>query len=128
MKSWLLGEVEVVPHLPEIIASGDDARVVLIELPAGDSLQDHQSHERARILVIDGEIEVTGAADEALVSGGPGLLLEFAPGERRQIDATTRARLLLLLSPWPGEGHPGAMSLEDKASVRARAAEKDSAG
>lgn len=125
MKSWLLNEIDVVPHLPEIIASDDDARVVLIELPAGESLQDHQSHEHARFLVIEGEIEVTGASAEALVSGGPGLMLEFDPNERRRIDAKSRSRLLLLLTPWPGEGHPGAMTLEEKSQARAKAATKN---
>jgi len=39
--------------------------------------------------------------------------------------ATADARLLLLLSPWPGDGHPGAMSLEEKAEARERAAERN---
>jgi hypothetical protein len=41
-----------------------------------------------------------------LVSGGAGLLAQFAPNERHEVRATEDARLLLLLSPWPGEGHP----------------------
>jgi hypothetical protein len=50
-------------------------------------------------------------------------MLEFDPGERHTVSARSDARLLLLLSPWPGDGHPGAMSLEEKATVRERAAE-----
>jgi hypothetical protein len=40
--------------------------------------------------------------------------------------ARSDARLLLVLAPWPGDGHPGAMSLEDKASARERAREHES--
>lgn len=124
MKSWKLTEIEVVPHVPEILASGEDARVIVLHLPAGDSLQDHQVHERARLIVIEGEIEVSAAADQSSVVGGPGLMVEFDPAERHQIDARSAARFLLVLTPWPGDGHPGAMSLEDKAEVRQRAAER----
>lgn len=124
MRSWQLSEVEVAPHVPEILASSDDARVILLELPAGESLEDHEVHERARLIVIDGEVEVTAPAGKGGTVGGAGLLVEFDPGERHQVDARTDARLLLLLTPWPGAGHPGAMSLEDKAGVRQRAADK----
>ena len=31
--------------------------------------------------------------------------------------------IMLLLTPWPGNGHPGAMDLDDKKTVRQRAAE-----
>ena len=57
------------------------------------------------------------------VSGGPGHLLEFEPSERHTVAARTDARLLLILSPWPGDGHPGAMTLEEKGEARERAAE-----
>jgi hypothetical protein len=36
------------------------------------------------------------------------LLAHFAPNERRTIKATTDARLVMVLAPWPGEGHPSA--------------------
>jgi hypothetical protein len=40
--------------------------------------------------------------------GGPGLAAVFEPAERHAVRALTDARLLLVLAPWPGEGHPGA--------------------
>ena len=80
-------------------------------------------HERAWVSVIDGEVEITTTAGES-VTGGSGLMVEFAPGERHAVHARTTARLLLLLTPWPGDGHPGAMPLSDKATVRQRAAEQ----
>ena len=51
-------------------------------------------------------------------------MFEFAPGERRAVVARADSRLLLLLTPWPGDGHPGAMTLEQKSEVRERAAER----
>jgi hypothetical protein len=34
-----------------------------------------------------------------------GMLLTFEPNERHSIATDTGARILLVLSPWPGEGH-----------------------
>lgn len=122
MRSWDLRTVDLRPHSPEILSSSDDARAVVLEIPAGESLQDHQVHERAWVTVIDGEVEITTAGGER-VAGGSGLMVEFAPGERHAVLAHKTARLLLLLTPWPGDGHPGTMALSDKSTVRQRAAE-----
>lgn len=122
MQSWDLKAVDVEPRQPQILASGEDARTVLINLPAGEELQEHQVHERARVVVVDGEVDVTTAnGDFASAHGGH--LFEFDPGEPHTVVAREDARLLLVLSPWPGDGHPGAMTLEDKAQARERAAE-----
>jgi quercetin dioxygenase-like cupin family protein len=94
----------------------------LLHLPAGEELQEHEVHERARLVVVDGEVDVTPLGGET-VPAGAGQLFEFDPGERRTISARSDARLLLILTPWPGDGHPGAMSLEQKAGARQRAAE-----
>lgn len=121
MKSWDLRSIEVEPHEPQIVSSDGDARAVVLSLPAGEELQEHEVHERARIVVIDGEVEVARSGGES-VPATSGHLFEFAPGERHTIAARSDARLLLLLTPWPGDGHPGAMTLEQKAEVRERAA------
>jgi hypothetical protein len=55
--------------------------------------------------VVTGSIEISDSDGES-IKGGPGLLAVFDPNERREVLATDHARLLLLLSPWPGEGHP----------------------
>jgi quercetin dioxygenase-like cupin family protein len=122
MQSWNLKAVEAEPHQPQILASADDARTVLLSLPAGEELQEHEVHERARVVVVDGEVEVT-TPDGERAEAASGHLFEFAPGERHTVLARSDARLLLVLSPWPGDGHPGAMTLEQKADVRERAAE-----
>jgi redox-sensitive bicupin YhaK (pirin superfamily) len=122
MESWDLKTVEAPPHEPRILSTDHDARAIVLHLPAGEELQEHEVHERARVVVIEGEVEVTTPAGDT-VSARSGHMFEFSPGERRTIEARSDARLLLLLSPWPGDGHPGALTLEQKAQARERAAE-----
>jgi hypothetical protein len=122
MESWDLKTVEVEPRQPRILASAEDARTILLRLPEGEELQEHEVHERARVLVVDGDVDVA-EADGDFASASSGHLFEFEPGERRTIVARSDARLLMVLSPWPGDGHPGAMSLEEKSEAREKAAE-----
>ena len=103
METWDIASLNLQPHQPEVLRSDPEARVIAINLPAGERLQEHQVHERAWLLVISGAIEIEGSES---VSGGPGFLAAFDPNERRELLATEDALLLLLLSPWPGEGHP----------------------
>jgi quercetin dioxygenase-like cupin family protein len=123
MRSWDLKTVEVKAHEPVILASDSDARTIVLHLPAGEELQEHEVHERARLVVVDGEVEIATAAGER-VDARSGHLFDFDPGERHTVSARSDARLLLVLTPWPGDGHPGAMTLEQKAEVRERAAEQ----
>jgi Cupin domain len=122
MRDWDLRTIEAESHQPQILASSEDARTIVLLLPSGEELQEHEVHERARVVVIDGEVEVTTPSGE-VVSAAAGHLFEFDPGERRTIRSRSDARLLLVLSPWPGDGHPGAMTLEQKAEARERAAQ-----
>ena len=121
MKNWNLTDHDVTPHQPEILSSSDDARAVVIALPAGERLSDHEVHERAFVAVASGDVTVQAGDEEASASAGH--LFEFDPGERHEVEATSDARLLLLLTPWPGAGHPGTMTLDEKATARERAAE-----
>ncbi len=125
MRSWDLASLELAAHAPEILSSGPDARAIVLQIPAGESLQEHQVHERAWVAVIDGQVEITTTGGDSVASG-PGLLVEFDPAERHAVLARSPARLLLLLTPWPGDGHPGAMGLSEKAAVRERAAQHGS--
>ena len=122
MESWDLTAIEAEPHQPRILSSAEDARTVLLSLPAGEQLQEHEVHERARVVVVAGEVEMTTPNGER-VEASAGHLFEFAPAERHTVTARSEARLLLVLSPWPGDGHPGAMTLEQKAEARQRASE-----
>jgi quercetin dioxygenase-like cupin family protein len=123
MDAWNLEDLSWNPHRPEILFSTDEGRAICLDLPAGELLQDHQVHEGAWITVIRGELSVTSEEGES-VQLRAGMLVHVAPQERREVRALSDARFLLLLTPWPGPGHPGAMTLEQKAEVRSRAAER----
>ena len=92
------------PHQPEVLRSDPEARVIAINLPSGEALQDQQVHERAWLVVADGEVEVE--QDGRTEKGGAGFLAHFGANERHEVRATSDSRLLLILAPWPGEGHP----------------------
>ncbi len=123
MNTWDLRTLDLKPRLPEILSTSDAARAIALDLAAGESLADHQVHERAWLVVLDGEVRVTTSEGEES-TGGVGLLVEFAPGERHEVTATAAARLLLLLTPWPGHGHPGAMTIREQLYARRHAAKR----
>jgi quercetin dioxygenase-like cupin family protein len=104
METWDISTHDVRPRHPEVLRTDDESRVIAVNLPAGEALDDHQVHERAFVLVVDGQVELEAAGET--VSGGAGLLAHFEPKERHEVRATQDARLLLFLAPWPGEGHP----------------------
>jgi quercetin dioxygenase-like cupin family protein len=104
METWDIASLDLEPRQPEVLRSDPEARVIAINLPAGEQLQEHQVHERAWVMVAGGEVEIE--QDGSTVSGGPGFVAHFKPNERHEVRATTDARLLLFLAPWPGEGHP----------------------
>jgi quercetin dioxygenase-like cupin family protein len=105
MRSWDITTLDVEPHQPAVLDSEAEGRAIVIQLPAGERLQEHQVHERATLIVVAGRVEVEDG-DGAAAAGGPGFVAVFDPNERREVSASEDARLLLLLSPWPGVGHP----------------------
>jgi quercetin dioxygenase-like cupin family protein len=104
MESWDIRSLPIEPHKPQVLRSDEETRAIAINLPAGEELQEHQVHERAYLLVADGEVEVSQHQER--VTGGPGFLSHFAPTERRTVKAISDSRLVLVLAPWPGVGHP----------------------
>jgi quercetin dioxygenase-like cupin family protein len=104
METWDIASLDVEPHQPEVLRSDPEARVIAINLPAGEELQEHQVHERAWVIVAGGEVEIE--QDGSTVAGGAGFIAHFDPKERHEVRAASDARLLLFLAPWPGEGHP----------------------
>jgi quercetin dioxygenase-like cupin family protein len=76
---------------------------VLIELGAGEALGDHGVKESALVLILEGAVKVEAGAES--VDGDAGTLFHFEPDERHSVTSDSGARLLLLLAPWPGEGH-----------------------
>jgi quercetin dioxygenase-like cupin family protein len=104
METWDIRSLDLEPHHPQVLRSDEESRAIAIRLPAGEELQEHQVHERAYLVVVEGEIEIANSDGETTV--GSGSLSHFGPNERRTVRALSDARLLLVLAPWPGIGHP----------------------
>lgn len=126
MQSWNLKELDLKPRLPEILSTTDSARAILLDLAPGEALSDHEVHERVWLIVVDGRVEL--AAGSERTTGTAGTLVEFNPQERHEATAETHARLLLLLTPWPGPDHPGAMTIREKLYARRHAAKQRDGG
>ena len=88
---------------PYVVHQDAGARAVLISLEPGQALGDHQVKENAWIVVIEGNVQV--AADSQNVELGPGGLVRFEPAERHSLSSAGGARILIVLTPWPGAGH-----------------------
>jgi quercetin dioxygenase-like cupin family protein len=106
METWDVCGFDLEPHHPQVMRSDSEMRVIAIALPAGEELQEHQVHERAYLFVADGQIEID--KDGQSVTGSCGFVAQFEPNERHAVRATADARLVLVLAPWPGIGHPSA--------------------
>ena len=107
MEHWDVKALAIEPHHPQVLHSTrGEARSIVIHLPAGEELQEHQVHERAHLIVVEGEVRVDAGGEP--LHCGPGALVVFDPRERHTVRAVDDARLLLVLAPWPGDGHPGA--------------------
>jgi quercetin dioxygenase-like cupin family protein len=105
MQSWNLREIEAPggSRSPSVLLSEDEARAVLLALEPGQELGDHQVKEHAWLVVVDGSALIGGGGDE--LEAGVGTLVHFEPDERHFVRSEGGARILLLLAPWPGEGH-----------------------
>ena len=105
MRSWNLLEIDAPAGTRDpVVLHSDEARAVLIRLAAGQQLGNHEVKERAWISVVEGTARLSGA-DGTSIDAGPGTLAMFDPEERHSVSSEQGARILLLLAPWPGEGH-----------------------
>jgi quercetin dioxygenase-like cupin family protein len=106
VQHWNLNEIETPEgsRSPAVLHSQDgESRVVLIELTSGQELSEHQVTEAALLLVVSGRVRVETVGES--VDAGAGDLFRFEPAERHSVSSADGARVLLTLSPWPGEGH-----------------------
>lgn len=76
---------------------------VLVVRGPGQSLGDHQVKENAWVMVLEGTVEIACAGESARAE--PGTMVRFDRDERHAFSGAEGARVLLLLAPWPGEGH-----------------------
>jgi quercetin dioxygenase-like cupin family protein len=105
VQSWNLRDIETPggSRSPVVLRSDPGARAVLIALEPGQALGEHQVKEGALVSVIEGAVRVESGGET--VEGEAGSFFSFDADERRSISSDRGARLLLVLSPWPGEGH-----------------------
>ena len=105
MQRWDLLELDAPAGTrdPIVLHSDDGARAVLLVLSPGQSLGDHQVRENAWVLVLEGAVQLS--TDGATADASAGTLTRFEPGERHSLTSPGGARVLLVLAPWPAEGH-----------------------
>ncbi len=104
MDRWHLPSVEASgKREPRVLFSSSACRAVVLDLRAGDTMGEHSVRERAVIQVVSGRVRVGPPGSE--IEAQEGTLATFAPNERHTLSALEDSRLLLLLAPWPGDGH-----------------------
>lgn len=104
MDRWHLPSIEANgKREPRVLFSRPECRAVLIDLNAGDELSEHRLYERSLVEIVSGRLSLIVGDDRMECDAGT--LLTFAPGEARSVHALEPSRILLLLTPWPGEGH-----------------------
>src|SRR3954463_1558154 len=82
---------------PRVLFSTPEARMVMIDLAAGEQLGEHEVRERAILRVAGGRVELPRGAPAGTCGEGVVVLLE--PGERHSVRAAEHARILLTLAP-----------------------------
>ena len=104
MERWHLPSIEASGQRePRVLFSQPEFRAVVIDLDRGNELGEHSVYEHALLQVVSGRISV--AAGDQEVECDAGMLVTFAPRETHSVRALEPSRILLLLAPWPGEGH-----------------------
>jgi quercetin dioxygenase-like cupin family protein len=105
VQHWNLNELETPggSRSPVVLRSDNSARAVLVALDAGQALRDHETKEGALVSIVEGSARVESGGEA--VEAGPGCVFYFEADERRSIASESGARLLMVFSPWPGEGH-----------------------
>ncbi len=71
MQTWDIRTLDVEPHQPQVLRSDHETRVIAIHLPAGEQLQEHQVHERAYLMVADGEVTLEQGGRDGHRRRGP---------------------------------------------------------
>jgi quercetin dioxygenase-like cupin family protein len=105
VQSWNLLEFETPDgtRSPIVLHSTEEARAVVIGIGPGQELGDHQVHEHAYVVVVDGHVQIEAGGES--LDAGPGTLVRFEEKERHRVSSADGARVLLILAPWPGPGH-----------------------
>lgn len=105
MQSWDLVGLDAPDGTrdPVVLTTADGVRAVMLSIAPGQELREHEVKERAWVTVVDGRARIDAGGES--VEGGVGTLVTFEPEERHSIASEGGARILLVLAPWPGDGH-----------------------
>ena len=109
---------------PRVLFSTPEARMVMIDLAAGERLGEHEVHERAIIQVARGSVELTSGAARRSAARARSSCSSRASATA--VRAPEHARILLTLAPWPGAGHYDPS--EAQARIRTACGQRDRAG
>ena len=104
MQRWHLPSIEANgKREPRVLFSRPECRAVVIDLNAGDELGEHRVHESALLQVVLGRVRLE-VGDEGVECDACSLVT-FAARETRSLRALEPSRILIVLAPWPGDGH-----------------------
>jgi quercetin dioxygenase-like cupin family protein len=104
MQRWHLPSIEADgKREPRVLFSRPECRAVVIDLNAGDELGTHRVYESALLQVVSGRVRLE--VGEEGVECDSGSLVTFAARETRSLRALEPSRILIVLAPWPGDGH-----------------------
>lgn len=104
MQRWHLPSIEANgKREPRVLFSRPECRAVVIDLNTGDELGAHRVYESAVLQVVSGRVRLE--VDDEGVECDAGSLVTFAARETRSLRALEPSRILLVLAPWPGDGH-----------------------
>jgi quercetin dioxygenase-like cupin family protein len=104
VECWDLSTIEATgKREPRVLFSHGWSRAILIDLLEGEEMGEHRVHEHAVVHVVSGAVAV--AVDDHATECAAGCVITFDATETRSIRALAPSRLLLVLAPWPGDGH-----------------------
>ena len=106
MQSWDLKAIEALDgtRSPTMLETADGARAIVIRLARARAGTRRPPSARAGVVNgCSGSVHIE--AGPSVVEAEPGTLLTFEPGERHSVVSEQGAQILLILAPWPGDGH-----------------------
>jgi len=88
---------------PRVLFSQPEFRAVVVDLKLRDELGDHRVQEHTVLQVVSGRVRLGLGSRELECEAGS--LVRLQPRETRSVTALEPSRILLVLAPWPAEGH-----------------------
>src|SRR3954465_8554346 len=99
MHTWDVATLDVEPSHPRVLHSEEESRAIAINLPAGQEMQEHETHADAYYVVASGQVE--GENQGETINGGPGFVAHCEAHERRELRATEDALTVLIPEIYP---------------------------